>query len=209
MKVNDYNNAINTTYSNKTTHTSKKETTNAEKTIDKTSNKVENDTAVIYEKSTETQDKQKTLPNKAIIAQMKADTNQRTNQLYSLVQKMFKKQGITYNNSTEMFDILRYGKFTADPDTIEQAKKDISEDGYWGVKQTSDRLVSFAQALSGNNPEQADKMIAAVKKGFEQATKTWGGKLPDICQQTLDTTIEKLEKWRDGITTSVETTENV
>ena len=90
MKVNDYNNAINTTYSNKTTHTSKKETTNAEKTIDKTSNKVENDTAVIYEKSTETQDKQKTLPNKAIIAQMKADTNQRTNQLYSLVQKMFK-----------------------------------------------------------------------------------------------------------------------
>lgn len=209
MKVNDYNNAINTTYSNKTTHTSKKETTNAEKTIDKTSNKVENDTAVIYEKSTETQDKQKTLPNKAIIAQMKADTNQRTNQLYSLVQKMFKKQGITYNNSTEMFDILRNGKFTADPDTIEQAKKDISEDGYWGVKQTSDRLVSFAQALSGNNPEQADKMIAAVKKGFEQATKTWGGKLPDICQQTLDTTIEKLEKWRDGITTSVETTENV
>ena len=157
----------------------------------------------------ETQDKQKTLPNKAIIAQMKADTNQRTNQLYSLVQKMFKKQGITYNNSTEMFDILRNGKFTADPDTIEQAKKDISEDGYWGVKQTSDRLVSFAQALSGNNPEQADKMIAAVKKGFEQATKTWGGKLPDICQQTLDTTIEKLEKWRDGITTSVETTENV
>lgn len=209
MKVNDYNNAINTTYSNKTTHTSKKDTTNAEKTIDKTSNKVENDTAVIYEKSTETQDKQKTLPNKAIIAQMKADTNQRTNQLYSLVQKMFKKQGITYNNSTEMFDILRNGKFTADPDTIEQAKKDISEDGYWGVKQTSDRLVSFAQALSGNNPEQADKMIAAVKKGFEQATKTWGGKLPDICQQTLDTTIEKLEKWRDGITTSVETTENV
>ena len=209
MKVNDYNNAINTTYSNKTTHTSKIETTNAEKTIDKTSNKVEKDTAVIYEKSTETQDKQKTLPNKAIIAQMKADTNQRTNQLYSLVQKMFKKQGITYNNSTEMFDILRNGKFTADPDTIEQAKKDISEDGYWGVKQTSDRLVSFAQALSGNNPEQAEKMIAAVKKGFEQATKTWGGKLPDICQQTLDTTIEKLEKWRDGITTSVETTENV
>ena len=209
MKVNDYNNAINTTYSNKTTHTSKKDTTNSEKTIDKTSNKVENDTAVIYEKSTETQVKQKTLPNKAIIAQMKADTNQRTNQLYSLVQKMFKKQGITYNNSTEMFDILRNGKFTADPDTIEQAKKDISEDGYWGVKQTSDRLVSFAQALSGNNPEQADKMIAAVKKGFEQATKTWGGKLPDICQQTLDTTIEKLEKWRDGITTSVETTENV
>lgn len=209
MKVNDYNNTINVTYNNKATQTSKKDTSNAEETIDKTSNKVKDDTAVIYEKSTTSQDKQKTLPNKAVIAQMKADTNQRTNQLYSLVQKMFNKQGITYNNSTEMFDILRNGKFTADPDTIAQAKKDISEDGYWGVKQTSDRLVSFAQALSGNDPEQADKMIAAVKKGFEQATKTWGGKLPDICQQTLDTTIEKLTKWRDGITTPVETTENV
>ena len=48
------------------------------------------------------------------------------------------------------------------------------------------------------------KVAIAVKKGFEQATKTWGGKLPDICQNTLDTTIEKLEKWRDGINSNEE-----
>ena len=39
-------------------------------------------------------------------------------------QKMFNKQGITYNTSEEMFDILRNGKFTADPETIAQAKED-------------------------------------------------------------------------------------
>jgi hypothetical protein len=121
---------------------------------------------------------------------------------------MFNKQGITFNTSNEMFNILRSGNFKADPETIAQAKEDISEDGYWGVKQTSDRLVSFAQALSGNDPEKADKMIAAVKKGFDQASKTWGGELPSICKDTLDTTVKKLEDWRDSITSSPTQTTN-
>lgn len=206
MKLDGYNNTINSTYTYNTAQahksTDKVTNTKSDSTKEKNTSSVKDDTAVVYEKSTDTQ-ATTSKSNSDIIAQLKADTEQRTNQLYNLVQKMFNKQGITYNNSTEMFNILRTSKFSADADTIAQAKEDISEDGYWGVKQTSDRLVSFAQALSGNDPEKADKMIAAVKKGFDQATKTWGGKLPDICQQTLDTTIEKLEKWRDGITDTV------
>lgn len=202
--INTYSNVVSTTYNNKTSKTTEKETDTTKSTAENTKVNKKDDTAVVYEKSSETNVSGKQKPDTELIAKLKADSEQRTNQLYSLVKKMFNKQGITYNNSQEMFSILRSGNFTADPDTISQAKEDISEDGYWGVKQTSDRLVSFAQALSGNDPEQADKMIAAVKKGFEQATKTWGGKLPDICQNTLDTAIEKLEKWRDGIDTNEE-----
>ena len=142
--------------------------------------------------------------NQDIIARLKADTQMRTAQLESLVQKMFNKQGITFSNSSEMYSILRSGNFTVDPETSAQAQKDISEDGYWGVKQTSDRMVDFAMALSGNDPQKADKMIEAVKKGYKQAEKTWGGELPDICKQTLETTISKLEKWRDGLNESEE-----
>ena len=202
--ISTYSNVVSTTYNNKTSKTTEKETDTTKSTVENTKANKKDDTAVVYEKSSETNVSNKQKPDKELIAKLKADSEQRTNQLYSLVKKMFNKQGITYNNSQEMFSILRNGNFTADPDTIAQAKEDISEDGYWGVKQTSDRLVSFAQALSGNDPEQADKMIAAVKKGFEQATKTRGGKLPDICQNTLDTTIEKLEKWRDGINSNKE-----
>ena len=59
--------------------------------------------------------------------------------------------------------------------------------------------MSFAKALAGGDPEQADTMINAVKKGFEQATKAWGGELPQISKDTLDRTINKLESWRDSL----------
>ena len=38
-----------------------------------------------------------------------------------------------------------------------------------------------------------------MKKGFDQATKAWGGELPGICKDTIDTAIEKMEKWKNGL----------
>lgn len=69
--------------------------------------------------------------------------------------------------------------------TKEQAQKDISEDGYWGVKQTQQRLFDFASALAGDDVEQMKKMQAAMEKGFKQATKTWGRDLPSISRDTM------------------------
>ena len=48
-------------------------------------------------------------------------------------------------------------------------------------------------------------MIDAIKKGYSQAEKTWGGELPDICKQTLETTVKKLEEWRDGLNQTSDT----
>lgn len=111
---------------------------------------------------------------KAIIAQLKSDTEQRMAQMQSLVTKMFAKQGITIGTTDDMWKALANGNFTADADTIAQAKEDISEDGYWGVNQTSDRLLDFAVALSGGDEENMKKMVSAVEKGFKEATKSWG-----------------------------------
>ena len=207
MNVQGYNDSVSNAYKNNINNkhiNNKHNKDNPLKDITNSTTETskKNDIGVIYEKSSDTISSKNNVSNEDIISQLKFDAETRTNQLYTLVQKMFNKQGITFNSSTEMFNILREGKFNADPETIAQAKKDISEDGYWGVKQTSERLVSFAMALAGNDPTQADKMISAVKKGFDQATETWGGKLPDICKQTLDTTINKLEQWRDGLTST-------
>jgi len=68
------------------------------------------------------------------------------------------------------------------------------------VEQTSERLFSFAKALAGNDPTKADSMLDALQKGFDEATKCWGGELPEICQKTLAATQKKLTDWRDGIT---------
>ena len=85
-----------------------------------------------------------------------------------------------------------------DQATIDQAKKDTAEDGYWGVKQTSDRILDFAKALSGGDSSKADELLNAFKKGFEQATRAWGGKLPQLCQDTYDAVVEKFSAWKDG-----------
>ena len=74
-------------------------------------------------------------------------------------------------------------------------KEDISEDGYWGVKQTSQRLFDFASALAGDDVEQMKKMQAAMQKGFKEATGAWGKELPEICQKTLDAANKKFEEY--------------
>ncbi len=133
-----------------------------------------------------------------VINKLKAEAEQRTAQLRSLVEKMLVKQGKKFTSFADTFDQIKKGLIQVDPEVSAQAQKDISEDGYWGVEQTSERLFSFAKALAGNDPAYADKMLEAMKKGFEQATKSWGGELPDICQRTIDAATEKINNWKNG-----------
>jgi hypothetical protein len=70
-----------------------------------------------------------------------------------------------------MWKALASGNFTADADTIAKAKEDISEDGYWGVKQTSERIFDFAQALAGDDEEKMKTMKEAVEKGLKLGAK--------------------------------------
>lgn len=156
------------------------------------------DTAAVYEKSEQTKGQKVYKRDTATVERLLADAERRAQSLRDLVQKMLLKQGETFNESTDIYALLREGKVEVDPETRAQAQKDIAEDGYWGVEQTSERLVSFAKALTGGDPSLADKMIEAVKKGFEDATKAWGGELPDITKRTIDAAISKLEAWRDG-----------
>lgn len=160
-----------------------------------------NNQAAVYEKSSEAnkeKDKKIYKQDTATIAQLKADADRRSQQLRNLVRKMLLEQGEKLDD-TDMYRLLREGKVPVDAATAAQAAEDISENGYWGINQTSERLVSFAKALSGGDPSKADEMIEAVKKGFEEATKAWGDDLPEISQKTLDATLQKLEDWKNSV----------
>jgi hypothetical protein len=89
---------------------------------------------------------------------------------------------------------LASGNFTVDAETQAKAQEDIAEDGYWGVNQTSDRIVQFATALAGDDTSALEKMRDAFIKGYKQAEDTWGGELPDISKQTYDAVLEKIDK---------------
>ena len=149
------------------------------------------DEAAVYEKSQDTDKSGKVngknarVDHSAIVAQMKADLETRQNQLLDIVRNTMTQQGRKIGQADDMWKFLAGGDFTVDAATREQAQKDIAEDGYWGVKQTSQRLFDFASALAGDDPEKMKKMQDAMEKGFKQATKSWGGKLPGISQDTL------------------------
>lgn len=151
----------------------------------------------VYEpsKETTTESTKKTYKRDTnLINKHKADADARTQQLRSLVEQMMSKQTNTYGKANNIFRFLAKGDYTVDAATKLQAQKDISEDGYWGVEQTSDRIISFANGLTGGNPDKIEEMRSAFLKGYKQAEKTWGGKLPDISKRTYDAVIEKFDK---------------
>lgn len=168
---------------------------------------------VVYEKSAEKKtDKANTLYNKdAIVGKLKADQEARIASMQSLVERLLGKQRNLFDiaslsdeslNSMHLADTFRSAAALASPDDILKAQQDISEDGYWGVNQTSDRLVSMAIALSGGDTAKADEMMEAIEKGYKKATQAWGEDLPQICQDTMEATRQKMKDWKDGVTTA-------
>ena len=166
-------------------------------TSEETTARAAENTGVIYEKSDQSAVDNSKAPyaNPALVQQLKSDAENRFAQLQSLVEKLMLKQSGTSKNAEagSIWDALREGKVEVDPETRAQAQKDVAEDGYWGVKQTSDRILDFAKALAGNDPKKLEEMREAFKKGYEQAEKTWGGKLPEISQQTFDAVNQKFD----------------
>lgn len=160
----------------------------AEKVADKTT-ETKADVGAVYEKSDVTEKKPTYSINKmsaedraALVQKLKQEQLDRKSQLSSLVQQMFSKQAGT-SKLADLFSPENLKNVSAAD--IAKAKEDVSEDGYWGVKQTSQRLFDFASALAGDDVEKMKEMQAAMEKGFKQATKAWGEDLPGICNDTL------------------------
>ena len=153
----------------------------------------ETQAAAVYEKSSAAKN---AAGNPELVAKLKADTQNRLTQMQNLVSEMFSKQGKAFSTADEMWKMLASGDFTVDAKTAQEAKDAISEDGYWGVNQTSQRIFDFAVSLSGGDSEKMDKMMEAFKKGFDQATKAWGKSLPDISSKTYDSVLQKFEDYK-------------
>ena len=141
-----------------------------------------------------------------LVSKLKADSEARVAQLKSLVEKIFLQQSEKVTGCDNMWQLLASGNFTVDKATADAAKEAISDDGYWGVEQTSQRIFDMAVALSGGDSDKMDEMLAAFQKGFKQATTTWGKELPDISQKTYSAVMEKFEAYKNENSVATEAT---
>ncbi len=158
------------------------------------------ETGVVYEKSEEESTDSATYSitkmsaeeRAALVEQLKADQASRQQNLIDIVQQMLSKQAGT-SSLASLFSAENLKN--VDAETIAQAKEDVSEDGYWGVTQTSQRLFDFACALAGDDVDKLKEMQEAMMKGYEKATAAWGTDLPSICQDTIDAANQLFEDY--------------
>lgn len=188
--------------------------TTKEKSAEKTSESTKTSTDDVYGKAAEyvkssDTDTAKTSSAKtdrsALIQQLKDDMEAQKASLMEIVRKTMAGQGTAIGDASSEDDVWHFlasGKFTIDEAAKKKAQEAISEDGYWGVEKTSDRILDFAKALTGDDATKADEMFKAFKKGYQQATKSWGKTLPDISKKTYDAVEKKFNEWKNSAKTS-------
>lgn len=109
--------------------------------------------------------------------------------LQNLVANLLKEQGIDTK--------IALGDTEIDLGTItqDQAQKLVGDDGYFGVKQTSERIFQFAVGIAGNDPSRIEAIKQGIDQGFAEAKKAFGDWLPDISHDTYDAVMNKLDDW--------------
>lgn len=134
----------------------------------------------------------------ADIASLKAEAEAATENLRKLVEQLILKQDKNHKTSVEDSSKDRLNKLGITTEDVEAATQAISEDGEFGVKAVSDRLVDFAISISGGDKSKLSELISAIDEGFAAAKETLGGELPEISRQTYDETMRKLNEWANG-----------
>ena len=78
--------------------------------------------------------------------------------------------------------------------TQDEAKHLISEDGFFGVTQTSNRVSGFVFNFAGDDLELLQKGRDGIVQGFEDAKKLFGGELPEISYKTQERTLALIDE---------------
>ncbi|QOG12741.1 hydrogenase-4 component G [Arcobacter sp. FWKO B] len=84
--------------------------------------------------------------------------------------------------------------------SVNEANDLLGENGFFGVKQTSDRVANFVFNFAGDDIELLKKGREGVVKGFEEALKMFGGELPAISYQTQERTLSLIDDRINALT---------
>lgn len=141
--------------------------------------------------STETIVKMTDAERIALLSKLQEEQQKNTAKMFDFVRETLASQGTTLGKTDDMWKFIASGEYKVDAQTILEAQQAISEDGHYGVKQTSERIFEFALALTGGDEKQMRRMEEAVSKGFDAAEKALGGELPSITKETYNAVQQK------------------
>ena len=110
--------------------------------------------------------------------------------------------GLSFNAPKNLSEILSgldlanigYNGKSLNELSSDEADDLISENGFFGIVNTADRIASFVLNGAGDDVERLKAGREGAAKGFEDAKKIWGGELPEISQKTIEKTLETLDK---------------
>jgi hypothetical protein len=75
----------------------------------------------------------------------------------------------------------------------DEATQLVSKDGIFGVTQTSERIANFVINGAGGDEDLLRAGRKGMLEGFKLAQEMWGGKLPEISQQTMKKATEMVD----------------
>ncbi len=78
--------------------------------------------------------------------------------------------------------------------SVKQANDLISSEGYFGIHKTSQRIADFVIKGAGDNIDRLRAGREGILRGFAEAEKAWGGKLPKISYETLAKSIDAIDE---------------
>ena len=76
----------------------------------------------------------------------------------------------------------------------DEAKEIVSEDGFFGIAKTAERISGFVLSGGGSDLEKLKAGREGVMRGFKEAEGVWGEKLPQIAYDTLSKALEQIDK---------------
>ncbi|MDT8337806.1 MAG: hypothetical protein RQ763_01265 [Sulfurimonas sp.] len=76
----------------------------------------------------------------------------------------------------------------------EEAAELVSEDGFFGIEKTSQRIAEFVIGGAGTDEARFRAGREGMIQGFKEAEAMWGGELPEISQRTMEKAIEMVDK---------------
>jgi hypothetical protein len=101
--------------------------------------------------------------------------------------------GDVSKESFSLKDLGYEGKAISDL-SADEALSLLGEDGFFGVSESSKRASDFVINGAGDDVGLLKAGRDGIVKGFEEAEKLWGGKLPDIAYETQEKTLQAIDE---------------
>jgi len=131
----------------------------------------------------------------AAIRQLWTESNHKTDAVRTLISSALGRNDATGQG----FWAQRAGNVKLNEAERLQAQELVSEDGFFGVSQTTDRIMNFAMAMVGEGASDAqiENMRAAVQRGFDDVARMFGGfdKLPQVTRDTHSAIMQRFDDW--------------